>query len=155
MNLFLNPVLNFLLNSLFADAPASDCCALGPGCGHREFQGADEGGATLAEFSVMVKGELAEDSLAPGGERNQDLSAILASNVAPHQAGGRKAVDEFDRAVVPDLEPFGELADAGTRAFGQTLQSQHELMLPWLEAGITSRLLAEMKEAAKLITNFG
>jgi hypothetical protein len=154
LNFVLNSLLNFISNFLFAGPAARDCCAFDPGRGHREFQGANEGGAALAEFRAMVKRQLAKDSLAPGGERNQNLSAILATGVPPHQACGRKTVDEFDRTVMPDLKPLGELADPGTRAFGQTFQSQHELMLLRFEACITGRLLAEVEKAAQLITDF-
>ena len=69
-----------------------------------------------------------------------------------HISGGRKAVHEFDRAVVLDLQTLRYFTNRGPRLLRQPLQAQHELVLSWLQARGTGRLFTEREEAAYLIT---
>jgi hypothetical protein len=69
-----------------------------------------------------------------------------------HIPSGYQAIDEFDRAVVLDLQTLRDFANRGPRPLRQPLQAQHELVLSWLQARGTGRLFTEREEAAYLIT---
>src|SRR5579872_3399406 len=53
-----------------------------------------------------------------------------------------------------ESKPFGQLSNAWPKVRGQPFQSQHELMLTWIEPGVPHRLLTEVREKSNLVTQF-
>src|SRR5579872_7361664 len=53
-----------------------------------------------------------------------------------------------------ESKPFGQLSNAWPKVRRQPFQSQHELMLTWIEPGVPHRLLAEVHEKSNLVTQF-
>jgi hypothetical protein len=121
--------------------------------GHRPLQRNDEEWPPLSQFRTVVNGKLAEDFFTFRREADEHLPAILVRAMPPHATRGGEAVDQFDGTVMPDLQPLGELGDTGTRSPRQAFEGQHQLMLLRLEAGLASRLLAEVQEAPQLVTD--
>src|SRR5579872_2700965 len=53
-----------------------------------------------------------------------------------------------------ESKPFGQLSNAWPKVRRQPFQSQHELMLTWIEPGVPHRLLAEVHQKSNLVTQF-
>ena len=70
------------------------------------------------------------------------------------KAAGREPVHQLNRAVMPNLQPFGQLADPWAYRSRQPLQSKHELMLARLKTSHAGSLLTEVKKTAELIAQF-
>jgi hypothetical protein len=118
------------------------------------FQGSDQSRPLQAQLILVMERELAQDLLSRGSKREQYFAAILAAALAADVASRREPVDQFHCAVVLDLQSLRQFADPGANALRQSLQSQHELMLARLEAGVASGLFAEAQEAAYLVAEF-
>ena len=103
----------------------------------------------------MMQSELPERVLAFWGKRQQNFAAIFAPALPAGVAAGFDAVDQFYRAVMLDLYSFGQFANAWANSPRQPFYRQHELILAWLQAGGAGCLLAEMQEAAYVVSNFG
>ena len=79
----------------------------------------------------MDAGEPVEHALAAGAQPDEDLPAIGGAAVPRDQAGLLQAVDQLHRAVVPEEEPAGQLADGG-RPLAGGANGEQELVLPGL-----------------------
>jgi len=121
---------------------------------HDAAQGSDQIGSGGAKLVVMMEREFAEDSFSFGGECEQNFAAVLLSARTVDEATGFEAVDQFHGAVVADLHTVGQFADAGADALGHALDGEHELVLSAFKAGVLYDLLAEVEEAANLVTEF-
>ena len=118
---------------------------------HRAFQRSDQRWTTSAQLGLVMQRELAQYLFALGSQRKQHLAPVLASAVPPHVTARRQPVHQFDRAVVLNLHPLRQFADSRTRSRRQTLQGQHQLVLPRFETGFPGSLFAEVKKTADLI----
>lgn len=89
------------------------------------------------------------------GEAEQNFPAIGASVFTADSAVLGEAVHELDSAVMPDPEALGQLADGGSRCFGEAFQRKKELMLLRLQAVLVGGFRAELEVAADLVAKFG
>jgi len=69
----------------------------------------------------------------------------------PDETARLHAVDDLDRAVMPQLEALAEPPVGRRRARRHAAHGEQELVLLRLEAGGAGRLLAEAEEAAELV----
>jgi hypothetical protein len=106
------------------------------------------------QLVVMMKRQLSYHFLALGGERQQHLAAVLRSPRPMNEPTSFQAVHQFHGAVVADLQPAGQLSNPRTHSRRHSLDCQHHLILAAFHPGLLYRLLAEVKKAANLVTEF-
>ena len=99
----------------------------------------------------MVQRQIPQDLVSCRGKRQEHLTPILAAAAPSDVAGASQPIDQFDRAVMLDLQPLRQFADARARSVRKPFQREQQLVLARFEAGVTGRLLAERQESADLI----
>src|SRR5580704_703882 len=99
----------------------------------------------------MMKRQLAENFLAFGGEREQDLPAIFLGARAVDESSGLEAVYQLNGAVVADLHAGRQFPNPRPHPSRHALDREHELILAALQPRFLDLLLAEVKEAANLV----
>ena len=104
------------------------------------------------QFVVMMQRQFAEDLLAFRSEREQDLAAIVASPRAMDKSPSFQPVHQLHRAVVADLHAVGQFANPRAHFSRHALDRQHKLILATLQSCLLYHLLAEVEEAADLVT---
>ena len=102
-----------------------------------------------------MEGELTQQTLAAWRDADQNDAAIVAPADAADEAARFKTVEQFDQAVVLELEALGEVADGGFAGRRSALDGEKQLVVLRLETGGACGLLAEVQEAADLISEFG
>src|ERR1700689_465415 len=100
----------------------------------------------------MMKCQLGQDLFTLSCQRKQNFAAIVRGAGAMHKASGLQAVHQFDGAMVADLHSGSQFANARPHPRRHTLDCQHQLILPALQAGLLHHLLAEVEEPADLET---
>lgn len=81
----------------------------------------------------MVHYQLAQQFLARGRQKNQDLAAIFCAPLAAHHSRRFQAVNQFDCAVMLNLQLFGQVANSRSSIGRQTFQGKQQLILAGLE----------------------
>jgi len=107
-----------------------------------------DGGEAL-EFVKVGCGQLAEPILAVGGEPDAGDAAVAAVAPALHQPGGLGAINQFDRAVRPEQQVGGQVADGGAIPAAVALDGQQQLMLGRGQAGRARPSLGPVLKAAQ------
>jgi hypothetical protein len=82
------------------------------------------------QLDQVGRGQVVQDLLASAGEPDPDEPAVAGVGRSPHQAGGLRAVDQLDRAVVPQQQVAREIPDGRRLGAGMALDRDQELMLP-------------------------
>ena len=98
----------------------------------------------------MVEREFPQERFAVGGERDKDLPPVRRAPVTRDKLLTHRPINQFDRTVMLQLEPLGEVADRGIFPVGEALQGEHQLMLLRFQSRRVGGLLAEMYEAPDL-----
>ena len=100
---------------------------------------------------LMLLGQIGQQRLARRRELNQYPPAVLRVWAAANKTPRNSAIDQFDSAVVLDLEPTRQVAH-GRRLErrGNPLQCQQQLVLLRLDTGRVRGTFAEVKKAAQL-----
>ena len=78
------------------------------------------------------------------------LPSIALGPVPSHQPGFLQPVDQPHRAVMPQLQPFGQVTDV--RIAMMCLDGQQQLVLRRFQACPARRLVAEVQELADLVS---
>jgi|SRR5215467_15001935 len=99
----------------------------------------------------MMQREFLQHPLPFWSQRQQNLSPVLPGLAASYQSAHAKPVNEFDRAVMLDLQSLGDFSDSRPNARWQPLQSQHQLMLPWFQTSPARYLFTEIQETPNLM----
>ncbi len=87
-------------------------------------------------------------------QRDADAAAVLGVGMARHEPGALAAVDQADRALVPDLQRFGELRDdRGTVA--EAADEEEQLILAGGDPGLPRGVLREAQEPAQGVPKAG
>lgn len=76
------------------------------------------------------------------GQPHENAAAVFGSGLALHQANLGEAIDQADRALVLDEQPFGKEANRRIDVGWPTGNGQQELMLLWGDAPRPSHPLA-------------
>jgi hypothetical protein len=82
------------------------------------------------------------------------LSLVVRRPQSKQKASLDEPIDQLDSAVVLELHSFRQHADGRSNAFGQTSNSQQELVLLRLDARLSRGILAETEETADLVAQF-
>jgi len=96
---------------------------------HNSFQGGDQCRALGAQLGLVPHGQFAKYFFAFRGKPQQDLTTVIPRTASPHQASGGKAVYQFDRAVVLQLQALGQRSNCRMQPVRQSLEGQHQLVL--------------------------
>src|SRR5437016_2886198 len=108
-----------------------------------------------AQLGAMSERQAPQQPVPARGEPHQDPPAVARAARAPHQPARRHAIDQLDRAVMPDPEPCGEGADRRLGAAGEAAQREQELVLLGLEPGRACHRGAEGEAAAQGVAELG
>ena len=103
----------------------------------------------------MGDGELGEELVAGGQEREQDAATIGGILDALDQPALLEAVDQLAGRVGTQHQTLGERAHRRGCPFGEALQGEEQLVLARLEADGARLLLGEGEEAAQLMAKLG
>jgi hypothetical protein len=109
--------------------------------------GQGEGGVHTAQLVPVQCAESTEKLFALIGQDHPDGASVVRVGRPIDEPLGLGSVDQFDDAVMAQLEPVGEFAHHGPVASGEALERQHELVLLGRDAVTAHRLLAEAKIA--------
>jgi len=96
----------------------------------------------------MMEGQFAQNTLAPRGNCQADDAAIFPAANPMNQATIFEPVSQFDGAMVPELEPLGEMTNRCHRVSRQAFQSEEQLMLLGLEPRAPGRPLAQAQKTS-------
>jgi hypothetical protein len=102
----------------------------------------------------MSEREIPQRLLPLWGEANKHLPLIGLTPAALDETTLGEPIDEFDRAVMRDLEPLGQRADGRFPSLRQTFHGQEQLVLLGFKARSTRSLFTEAEKPAKLIAKF-
>ena len=72
----------------------------------------------------MVQRECFEKLFAVASQLDEDLAAVVGAAQAAEQAALDQTVDQFHRAVMLELHPFGQNSDGRFKTLGQTAESR-------------------------------
>lgn len=92
--------------------------------------------------------EFGEDPRPLVGEVNEDLAAVNFADRTVHEAAAFGTVNEFDGAVVLDLQTFGHFANGHTLAPRPRAECEQELVLLWINASGAGGRFAEVEKLA-------
>jgi len=90
--------------------------------------------------------ELGEHVLALRGELDQHAPPIFLAAAPPHELPRLEPVQQLDRAVVPELQPVGQVADGHFLIWWCALRGEQELMLLRLEPRRACGVFTETQE---------
>ncbi len=95
----------------------------------------------------MRKRKLLQKFLSAESKSQQDLTAVRAAARPQNQTFSLKPVCQFNRAVMLNLQTFGQNADGCNLADGQSLNRQQSLALMRLDPRGTRGRFTEVQEA--------
>src|SRR5579864_426710 len=110
----------------------------------------DKRRAILAQLRQVAGGEFLQLRLSTWSELDQHLPPVSWRSRAQNQAAVHQPVHQFDRAVMLDLEPLGQHADA---RLVLASHGKQQLVLMRLESRSPRCLLAEVQKPANVVTN--
>jgi len=118
------------------------------------FERGNEFGAALVELCGVVFGELVEETVAGGGEPEQDAAAVFGVGRAGEQASGLAALGELDDAVMAEAEAFGDIGDGGEGVGGGSGDLEEELVLLGGKAAGLQALLAFCRLHRSIVSRY-
>src|SRR5215831_12503348 len=101
------------------------------------------------QLDQVSRSQFVQDSLAPVGQPDPDEPAVAGVGGSLHKAGQLRAVDQLDRAVMPQQEVAREVSDGRRRAAGMALDRDQQLMLDMGQPGLSGLVLAPSFEPAQ------
>ncbi len=96
-----------------------------------------------------------QQRLAARGEPNEHVPTVVVRSSPPDETASLHTVDQFDGAVVLDLQALRQDADRRLTTLWHSLQREQQLVLLGLEARRTCCTLAEMQKPPELVTELG
>ncbi len=123
--------------------------------GYQTLQGLRQLRTAVLKFILMMERKSAQEPLAFGQQFDQHLATVGISTVPGNQFRTFQAVNQFDRAVMFQLHPLGDVANGWAQILRKPLDSEQQLMLLGFNAGVAGGHLAEMKKASNLVSEFG
>jgi len=107
------------------------------------------------QLRAVDESQLLEDSFAAMAELNEDLAAILGGRFTNDQLLHHQPINQSNRAVVAELQSFGQLAHGDPVARGKTLDGQQGLMLLRRNASRHGGSFAETEEPPERVAKRG
>lgn len=117
------------------------------------MQSRGQGAARGAEFGAVIERKFAQHRFALCRQPDANLPAVDFGAVTADQPGLGQAVDQAHHAVMPELQPLGQIAHG--RLASRRFEGQKQLVLDGFQAGLPRRIFAKAQKAADLITKFG
>lgn len=111
-----------------------------------------QNGGQAVQLYQVCRSELGEDPITLGGQPDPDQPRVAAVGDPAHEASGLRPVDELDRAVVPQQQIVGEVADGRRLATRVALDGDQKLVLYVRQAGRPGLVLAPPLEPAQAVT---
>ena len=99
--------------------------------------------------------KMAKFVLPVAGQAHADLPPIFFAAYAFDQTALGQTIHQADGAVVAHHQVFGKAADRGAVIIVERLDGEQQLVLLGLQTFISRGFLAEMEEAADLVTKPG
>jgi hypothetical protein len=99
----------------------------------------------------MMEGQLTENLLSLRRKRNEHFATVIMATGAVDETSSLQPVYQFHCAVVANLHPIGELADARPDIARHSLDRKQQLVLPPFQARRLYHLLAEVEKAPDLV----
>ena len=103
----------------------------------------------------MIERKLLEDVFSLRGECDKDFALISFIAGAYNETALNEAINQFDRAMMLDLQAFGQLTDGGLAPARQAFQGEQQLVLLRLKAARTNGLFTQTEKATKLVAKLG
>jgi hypothetical protein len=100
-------------------------------------------------------GKFFEHFLALRGQRQIGPPPVGWIFLAANQFFGGEPICQSHGALVPDLQPFGQLADGNAVAPGEPFDGQQSLMLLWRETNGVRRFFAEAQKLPQPLAQRG
>jgi hypothetical protein len=94
-----------------------------------------QGRRNRPELGAMDHRQERQQGLAAQGEPHDHVPTVVVGSSPTDEAASLHAIDQFDRAVVLDLQALRQDADRRLPAARHTLHGQQQLVLLGLEAG--------------------
>jgi len=108
--------------------------------------------ADPAELVFVRRGEPVEQLFATRRQSDHDAPAVFRRVFAADELQPFEAVEEFDGAVVADLQSLGQFADRDGIASGESFDGEQGLMLLRGEPCAPGGIFAEPKELAQRVS---
>src|SRR4051794_26434510 len=121
-------------------------CFEGGGVFDDVLQGLYQARTGLPQFVPMQSRETAERFRPLPSQADTDLAPIAIPPRPFYQPVSFQAVEQSDRAVVPEDEVLRESSDRRFLIFAKSLNRQHHLVLLGLQPFAARRFLAELQE---------
>jgi hypothetical protein len=102
--------------------------------GDSRSEGGEQPGRRGAQFIAMGHGKPFEQLLAARRDEQKYLAAIPTAGGAPNPAVGFETAAQFDGAVMPDLQAFGQDTDGRFKSRGGAFDRKQCLMLLRLDS---------------------
>lgn len=119
----------------------------------RERLDQDESGR--AQLFETQPGDMFKQAFPAREQGDQHLAAVLTAAGTDNVSLGFQAVDQFDRAMVPQEKLFGEGADGGRLPRGEPADCQKHLILPRLEPRLFRSSIASAQKLANAVAELG
>jgi hypothetical protein len=94
---------------------------------------------------------LGEHPLALRRQGDEHPAPVLDAPLPAHEAAHFEPVEQFNGAVVPELQAFRQVADGHFLAGCGALRCKQKLMLLRLQAGLPRGVFAEAQEEPELV----
>jgi hypothetical protein len=111
--------------------------------GDRRAEGGEQPGRRGAQFIAMGQGKTFEQLLATRRDEQKYLAVIPTAGGAPNPAVGFETAAQFDGAVMPDLQAFGQDADRRFKLSRGAFDRKQGLMLLRLDSSGMRDSMAE------------
>src|ERR1700738_3840476 len=108
--------------------PSFDFCSL-----YRAFECRNQRRPPRSKFRPRVHAQLSQYVFTFRCQRKQHLSPVCVSSTAADISSRRQSVHQLHCTVVLNEQTLRQFSDTRAHIFGESLQSQHQLMLARLE----------------------
>lgn len=98
----------------------------------------------------MSEREIPQHFLSLWGEANKHLPLISLVPAALDETAFHEPIDEFDRAMMGELEPLGQSSDGRFPSFRQTFHGKKQLVLLEFKARSTHDLFGSCGESSEV-----
>jgi hypothetical protein len=121
----------------------------------QHVQSFDKQWARLLEFFFPGLNQLPQQGLAFRRNPDEDKTAVAVTSFPVNEAPLLKPIDKFDRTVMPQAEPFGQVADCRLESFRQSLHDQKEPVLSRMKTGVPCGLITKSEIPVEVVPKFG
>jgi len=100
----------------------------------------------------MMERKLRQDRFPLVGQIDIDLPPVNGAPATHDQLSFFESIDKFNRGVMANLHPLGQLPDRWLAVDWQPFHHKEQLVLPWLKTIFAGFLRAEAEKSSNLVT---